>query len=157
MKAVFLGERKTTENGSKAMGMIAYSPPDESVNTHPYFPNQKSTGPNSWLEIWDYTSGCRFRAFVTGEGEKRCLFTFFDTNVVGQDLKKGLMALIELAAGPFECAQVVICVDKRIEEEDRKSLLKSLRWVGFELASLDLWAKRPPMASNRWIFLGMEL
>jgi len=36
-------------------------------------------------------------------------------------------------------------------------LMKSLRWVGFELITLELWAKQRTPASDKWLFLGMEL
>jgi len=88
---------------------------------------------------------------------QKCLFAFFDSAVVGQDLKKGLMALIELASAPFGCAQVIICLDREVEPEESKTLLKSLRWVGFELVTLDLWANNPNVTSDKWLFLGMEL
>jgi len=68
------------------------------------------------------------------------------------------MALIELASSAFECEQLVICMDRDIEEVDMKSLMKSLRWVGFELVTLEMWSKgATDSTSDKWIFLGMEL
>jgi len=157
MKTVFLGEREMVESGSKVMGANAYSPPDEGVDAYYYLDNQKASRVSSWLEVWDYIGGCSFRGFVAGTGEEKCLFAFFSSAVVGRDLKQGLMALIELAGSPLECSQVVICLDRSIEPEESKSLLKSLRWVGFELITLDMWVKRPGAASDKWLFLGMEL
>lgn len=68
-----------------------------------------------------------------------------------------LMAIIDLASSPLGCSQVVVCLDRSISAEDSKSLLKSLRWVGFELVTLDLWAESRTSPSNEWLFLGMEL
>jgi Ornithine decarboxylase antizyme len=67
------------------------------------------------------------------------------------------MALIELAATPFECSQVVICLDRGTEPEESRALMKSLRWVGFELVTLEMWARHRTAASDKWLFLGMEL
>lgn len=68
-----------------------------------------------------------------------------------------LMAMIELASEPFDCSQIVICLDRSVEPEEKATLLKSLRWVGFDLINLDMWAKGPIAASDKWLFLGMEL
>jgi len=112
----------------------------------------------AWFELFDYVGGASFRGFVAGEGSERCLFTFFDAAVVGKDLKQGLMALIELSSTAFECEQLVICLDRDIVEGDSKALMKSLRWVGFELITLEMWTNERTMAtSNKWLFLGMEL
>jgi len=158
MKTVFLGERATVATGSVvSMGANAYSPPDESVGAYNYFKDEKASQLSSWLEMWDYEGGCSFRGFVAGNRDERCLFAFFNSGMVGRDLKQGLMALIELASSPFQCSQVVICLDLSIEPEQRRSLLKSLRWVGFELIALDMWAKQEAMTSDKWLFLGMEL
>ena len=79
------------------------------------------------------------------------------------------MAIIDLASGPLNCAQAVICLDRSISEEDSKSLFKSLNWVGFELVTLDVWMKphgatsrvksiaEMHETSDKWLFLGMEL
>lgn len=69
------------------------------------------------------------------------------------------MALIELAESVFAVTQVVICVDRStaVQENERKAFLKSLRWVGFELISLDLWAGELDVNSEKWLFLGMEV
>ena len=67
------------------------------------------------------------------------------------------MALIELAATPFECSQVVICLDRKADLEESKALMKSLRWVGFELITLEIWSQQGMLTSDKWLFLGMEL
>lgn len=68
-----------------------------------------------------------------------------------------LMALIELAETVFAVNQVVICLDRAVPEVDRKAFLKSLRWVGFELISLDMWANDFDVTSDKWLYLGMEV
>jgi hypothetical protein len=67
------------------------------------------------------------------------------------------MALIELAETVFALQQVVICLDRSVPEADAKSFMKSLRWVGFELVTLDMWAKELDVTSDKWLFLGMEV
>ncbi|KAL5321906.1 hypothetical protein ACEPPN_009870 [Leptodophora sp. 'Broadleaf-Isolate-01'] len=175
MKVVFLGDAgKATNNGSIVMGANAHSPPDDSVNVYnDYFVKQPSQALDAWVEIWDYSGGCSFRGFVGGDGDKKSLFAFFDSAVVGRDLKQGqvqsarsersianqcsLMALIELAEAVFAVNQVVICLDRNVPEADRKSFLKSLRWVGFDLISLDMWANDFDVTSDKWLYLGMEV
>ncbi|KAL2071648.1 hypothetical protein VTL71DRAFT_12883 [Oculimacula yallundae] len=159
MKVVFLGDAgKTTNNGSFEIGTNVHSAPDESVNVHEdYFVKRPSQALDAWVEIWDYSGGSSFRGFVGGDGDKKSLFAFFDSAVVGRDLKQGLMALIELAESVFAVNQVVICLDRSVPEVDRKAFLKSLRWVGFELISLDMWANKLDVTSDRWLYLGMEV
>jgi hypothetical protein len=93
MKTVFLGEEGSAGNGSIVMGANAHSPPNESVDVYDnnYFGNIKRTGQamDAWLEIWDYAGGCSFRGFVGGNGDEKCLFAFFDSAVIGRDLKQG--------------------------------------------------------------------
>jgi hypothetical protein len=66
------------------------------------------------------------------------------------------MALIELAETVFAVNQVILCVDRAIPEAERQTFLKSLRWVGFEAITLDMWADALDVTSNKWLFLGME-
>lgn len=42
-----------------------------------------------WMEIWDYAGGVRFRGFVAEKSEKKTMFVFFDSSVIGKDLKQG--------------------------------------------------------------------
>jgi len=114
-------------------------------------------GVDAWMEVWDYTGGCSFRAFVGGKGDQKSLFAFFNSAVIGRDLKQGLMALIELAETVFALSQVIICLDRSVPEADRKAFMKSLRWVGFELITLDMWARSIDVTSDKWLFLGMEV
>jgi ornithine decarboxylase antizyme len=44
----------------------------------------------SYLELWDYRGGCRFRGFVAErDGEETALFVFFDDGAFGHGLKPG--------------------------------------------------------------------
>lgn len=40
------------------------------------------------MEFWDYAGGASFRAFVAEKGGEKSLFAFFDSGLVGQDLKQ---------------------------------------------------------------------
>jgi len=144
-------------NGSIVMGANAYSPPDESVDTYDYFDKPKIQPVDACIEFWDYTSGCSFRGFVGGDGDKKSLFTFFGSAVVGGELKRGLMALIEFAETVFAVSQVVICLDRSVPEGDAKCFMKSLRWVGFEMITLEMWSNNIDITSDKWLFLGMEV
>ncbi|TVY80644.1 hypothetical protein LSUE1_G003900 [Lachnellula suecica] len=164
MNGIFLGEEGMSSNGSIGMGMDNYTSeqtsPDERVDVtydNGYFPAGVGQNIDAWIEVWDYAGGCSFRGFVGGDGENKSMFAFFDSAVIGRDLKQGLMALIELAETVFAVSQVVICVDRSVQDADRTAFLKSLRWVGFELVSLDLWAGGLDVSSNKWLFLGMEV
>jgi len=159
MKTVFLGDEGTAaSNVSIVMGANAHSPPDSGDAYGSYFASgAKYQQVDAWIEVWDYTSGCSFRAFVGGNGEKKSLFAFFDEGVVGHDLKQGLMALIELADTVFAVTQLVICLDRSVPDGASKAFMKSLRWVGFELITLDMWADDVDITSKRWLYLGMEV
>ncbi|PQE04817.1 ornithine decarboxylase antizyme protein [Rutstroemia sp. NJR-2017a BBW] len=159
MKHIFLGEEGSASNGSFGMGTDTYSSiDDDDVDVHSYFGNIKmNQSIDAWVEIWDYSGGCSFRGFVGGYGEEKSLFAFFDSSVIGRDLKQGLMALIELADEVFAVSQVVICVDRLISEADRSAFMKSLRWVGFELTTLEMWSKALDTTSNRWLLMQLEV
>lgn len=111
----------------------------------------------AWLEIWDYAGGTSFRAFVSEGTEDHSLFVFFDAGILGRDLKKALVALIELAEGPLECCHMMICIDRSIPEEERKSLMKGLQWAGFSLTTLDYWTGGLDVTSRTWLFMDMEI
>ncbi|KAM0287187.1 hypothetical protein ACHAQH_000501 [Verticillium albo-atrum] len=169
MSAVFQGERNADSKASGLMGVHTLpTPPNDDPQSN-YFGGRDGfmsraqhyvpagTTVSAWLEIWDFAGGASFRAFVGDDGQERSLFVFFDGNVVGVDLKKALMALIELADTPLDCQHLVVCLDRRIGEPDAKGLMKSLQWVGFELTTLDHWAKDLDVTSKEWLFMGMEL
>jgi hypothetical protein len=73
------------------------------------------------------------------------------------DIFSRLIALLELAEDSLGSSQVVICLDRRFPEVDAKALMKSFQWVGFELTTLDHWAKELDVTSDRWLFMGMEV
>lgn len=133
-----------------------------------------------YLEMWDYSGGARFRGFTAtipssakGAAVGKAIIIFFDQPVIGLDLKQGLMALIELASTPqLDCQRLIVCLERddaigTAQAEGR--LLRDLRWVGFEAATLDEFASisdldndegaatiRPP-TSERWMLLGMDI
>lgn len=113
----------------------------------------------AWMEIWDYQGGAAFRAFVADDfvRDEKSLFVFFDAGIVGRDLKKALVALIELTEAPLGCSQLVICVDRAIEADEIQTLTKGLQWAGFELATLDHWAGSLDVTSEQWLFMMMEV
>ena len=67
------------------------------------------------------------------------------------------MALIELAEEVFAVSQVVICLDRSVPDADIKGFMNSIRWVGFELVTLDMWANALDVTSDKWLFTGMEI
>jgi len=110
-----------------------------------------------YVEVWDYEGGARFRGFVAEKSDMRAMFVFFDKEVVGMDLKPGLMSLLELASSAhFDCEQLIVSVDRTADDADVQDLTKSLGWVGFELTMLDDWAAAGCI-SDRYIFLGMDV
>lgn len=68
-----------------------------------------------------------------------------------------LVALIELAEGPFECSHIVVCIDRAITEEERKPLMNGLQWAGFSLTTLDHFTGGMDVTSSKWLFMGMEV
>jgi hypothetical protein len=110
-----------------------------------------------WLEVWDYVGGARFRGFMAENEGERSLFVFFDQEVVGSDLKPGLMALLELCSiSDFDCTRLVVCLDRQSGTEEMNALMRDLGWVGFEPLTLAEWTHSDDIISNRWVLLGME-
>lgn len=162
MRAVFRGERNMVGNSSCLTGVNGVlTPPDDYPPT--LSPLSSRGGLSSavnikgWMEFWDYAGGASFRAFVAEKGDAKSLFAFFDSGLVGQDLKQALIALIELADVPLGCSDVVICLDRHMPEDQAKPFMRSLQWVGFELTTLDHWAEELDVTSDQWLFLGMEV
>ncbi|KAI0399826.1 ornithine decarboxylase antizyme-domain-containing protein [Xylaria palmicola] len=167
MRAVFQGERSTAGSGSCLTGVQGVlTPPDY------YYPPALSSPPSAsllpgeqkpavdvkaWMEFWDYAGGASFRAFVAEKDGDTSLFAFFDSGLVGHDLKQALIALIELADVPLGCSDVIICLDRHMPQDHVKSLMRSLQWVGFELTTLDRWTEDIDVVSNNWLYLGMEI
>ncbi|KAK3386207.1 ornithine decarboxylase antizyme-domain-containing protein [Sordaria brevicollis] len=117
---------------------------------------------DSWIELWDYVGGASFRGVVTEDmetGEKTLMIFFDEQSVEGRDLKKALVALIELADGPLACSHMVICLDRSIPEEEAVPLMKGLQWAGFSMTTFDFWSggKVCDVVSGRWLFMGMEM
>ncbi|KAK3191420.1 hypothetical protein K4F52_002631 [Lecanicillium sp. MT-2017a] len=165
MKTVFHGERNLSMNGSGLSGAYLQTPPPDKYNQFGDVAQDASVNPkadgfgvDAWMEVWDYVGGASFRAFMANNGEEKSLFIFFDVEgVMGRDLKKALMALIELADGPLDCSNIVTCIDRRMPVEEAIELKKSLQWVGFDMTTLDHWAKELDVTSQDWVFMGMEL
>ncbi|KAI3326203.1 ornithine decarboxylase antizyme-domain-containing protein [Xylariaceae sp. AK1471] len=162
MRAVFQGERNAIGNGSVLTGVYGVlTPPDDYPPTPPSSLSRSSLNSavdiKGWLEFWDYAGGTSFRAFVAEDGNEKSLFAFFDSGLVGRDLKQALIALIELADVPLGCSNIVICMDRQMPEDYAKTLMRSLQWVGFELTTLDHWANELDVVSDKWLFLGMEV
>lgn len=113
-----------------------------------------------YVEIWSYAAGLRFRGFVADKDGSRSLFVFFDKEVIGKDLKKGLMALLELASTPeFDCPKLVACVDREVSDvEQFDDLVRDLGWVGFEPTTLEPWSPGAvDVTSQRWLMLDMDV
>ncbi|KAI1389519.1 ornithine decarboxylase antizyme-domain-containing protein [Hypoxylon trugodes] len=164
MKTVFQGEWNMVGNGSCLAGVnYALTPPDDyptpqsSPKDNTNIDIKPTVYVNGWMEFWDYAGGASFRAFVAEDGDEKSLFAFFDSGLVGRDLKQALIALIELADGPIGCSHIVICVDRHMPPDYAKALMRSLQWVGFDLTTLDHWAKDIDVTSNKWLFMGMEV
>jgi len=174
MKTAFLGERETSKYGSGYSGayhnnttsLLPTPPPDDTFPASFRRGSDVAVRPgtnkgfyvDAWMEVWDFAGGASFRAFVADNGRERTLFVFFDSEgAMARDLKKGLMALIELSDGPLDCSHIVTCLDRRIPGHDAVELTKSLQWVGFEMTTLDHWAGDFDVTSRDWLFMGMEV
>ncbi|KAF2088454.1 hypothetical protein K490DRAFT_72874 [Saccharata proteae CBS 121410] len=177
LKTVFLGEGNQDCQDSLAMGM--YNINDTDATTAKRFESYDSgiglptppamtsglNGPavhdglvQQWIEVWDYAGGARFRGFVAGEDEDKSMFVFFDEAAMVKDLKPGLMALIELCSiSEFDCTRLNVCLDRATETEEMNGLMKDLGWIGFEPVTLAEWTSQPPIISDQWVFLGMEV
>ena len=166
MKTVFQGEWNTASSGSVLTGVNGtLTPPDDyltppsSLSSSNPDINNMPVNVEGWMEFWDYAGRTSFRAFITDDGKEKSLFAFFDSGLLNdrRDLKQALIALIELAEGPFGCSHVVLCLDRDIPESDAKALMRNLQWAGFELTTLDRWAKDVDVVSRKWLFMGMEV
>ncbi|GJN70959.1 hypothetical protein PLICBS_005019 [Purpureocillium lilacinum] len=163
MKTVFFGEKNLSMYGSGLSGAYLQTPPPEDRISDALQRQRDDLAArgfevDAWMEVWDYAGGASFRAFVADDGKEKSLFVFFDVEgAMGRDLKKALMALIELADGPLDCAHLVTCIDRRMPADEALALSKSLQWVGFEMTTLDHWAGDLDVTSKKWVFMGMEL
>ncbi|EMR66320.1 putative ornithine decarboxylase antizyme protein [Eutypa lata UCREL1] len=182
MKTVFQGEWDMAGSGSVLTGVNGTLTPPDDYPTPPSSVSSSSSSSNNnnnnynnyyrdniraaapvnvdgWMEFWDYAGRTSFRAFVADDVKEKSLFAFFDSGLLNdrRDLKQALIALIELAEGPLECSHVVLCLDREIPEDDNKALMRNLQWAGFELTTLDHWAKDVDVTSRKWLFMGMEV
>ncbi|QIW98759.1 hypothetical protein AMS68_004277 [Peltaster fructicola] len=83
----------------------------------------------TYLEMYDYTGGVTLRGLVAEKDGERALFAFFSKTVIGEDLKPGLTALLELAStASFDCSQLIVCVDRTADAQDSTDLVKDLGW-----------------------------
>ena len=83
MTTVFLGDGGTIALDQTAMGM------SRKHTDNNYIKGTSSHIVDVWLEFWDYVGGCSFRGFLGGLEDQKSLFAFFDSSVVGRDLKQG--------------------------------------------------------------------
>lgn len=148
-------------NGSGLSGALLPTPPDDKF-LDAFHDEQHVDAPgveiDAWAEFWDYVGGASFRAFITRDGLERSMFVFFDPEgIMNRDLKKALVALIELADGPLDCSRIVTCIDRQMSSEELRRLTKSLQWVGLEMTTLDHWAHDLDVTSSKWVFMGMKL
>lgn len=164
MKAVFCGEQNPVGNGSGLMGEDSLAtPPDNRYNllhddrARSMYPGSGAVSVSAWAEVWDYVGGTSYRAFVSDHNGEKTLFAFLDNTVIDMELKQGLMALIELAESALGCARIVVCLDRDISRTQAQGLLKSFRWVGFDLATLDFLANDLDVTSEKWLFMSMEV
>ena len=103
MNAVFRGERNPAGNDScLTSGVYQHglpTPPDHHYTYTPTTTPSSSLSSRSgmnpavvhvkgWMEFWDYAGGASFRAFMAEKGDEKSLFAFFDSGLVGQDLKQ---------------------------------------------------------------------
>lgn len=156
-------QQHNSNHQSDVRQQLTQSCDDDDVDNMVSFESPVTTGTGveatAWMEIWDYQGGASFLAFVAEDfstGEKS-LFTFFDAGVVGCDLKKALVALIELAEVPLGCSRLVICIDRSVDADELQPLIKGLQWAGFELDTLNQWASIRDVTSSKWIFMGMDV
>ncbi|KAL5389223.1 hypothetical protein DPSP01_002536 [Paraphaeosphaeria sporulosa] len=112
---------------------------------------------SDWIEVWDYVGGIRFRGFVAEKADEKAMVVFFDQNVIGGDLKAGLMALLELCAVDyFACTRLVVCIDRHTQQQSLEVLSKDLGWIGFQLTTLREFVEEGDVISNEWLFMEMD-
>lgn len=82
--------------GSNNRGISLPSPPDLDLieNGSPVDLHDRGLGlVQTWIEVWDYAGGARFRGFVAGDEDERTLFVFFDNGMQKHDLKPGYVEI----------------------------------------------------------------
>lgn len=128
------------------LSALPHSPPQTHLLSPPSSLDPSTPRPQqitSYIELWDETSGTtvRFQGFIAPRNHhlSRSLFLFFDSAIVATKLRSStLMALLEFATSPrIECAQVVLCLDRRDRGQGRHAerlheQVKALGFIGFE-------------------------
>jgi hypothetical protein len=56
----------------------------------------------------------------------------------------------------MQCTELVVGLDRNIEESELHTLIRDLGWVGFEMTTLAPWTGGSSATSDRWIFLSVE-
>ncbi|EON67856.1 hypothetical protein W97_07353 [Coniosporium apollinis CBS 100218] len=161
-KGVGWRSRHDSDSSSSAMAGFGAVPAGGLQTPSPEMEGYASHGGggmiSTWVEVWDYVGGARFRGFLVDDEGERTMFTFFDEGIIGRDLKPGLMALLELCSIPeFDCSRLVVCIDRNAQPEPTKALMRDLGWVGFEAVTLARWTHSNEIISDRWVFLGMDV
>lgn len=96
LRAVFLGEGNTAQNGSLVMGtnnnnnhIHRNGAPSKRERERQSIGQSSGRQPvvDDWLEVWDYQGGASFRGFITINSDERDMFVFLDQSAVVQDLK----------------------------------------------------------------------
>ncbi|KAF2746879.1 hypothetical protein M011DRAFT_403533 [Sporormia fimetaria CBS 119925] len=180
LRAVFLGERNTAGQDSLVTGMQNYDSLPGAVSDYGVqvrrYPDRPSQLPSpememgdlhsdygivqTWIEVWDYVGGNRFRGFVAEQNGERAMFVFFDQVLISGDLKAGLMALLELCDTPdFSCSRLVACLDRNTDPVIMGALTKDLGWIGFQLTTLNEFTngEDDEITSERWLFMDMDV
>jgi hypothetical protein len=68
------------------------------------------------------------------------------------------MAVLELCSlDELGCTELVVCLDRDMEAEDLKLLMKDLGWVGFSPTTLIDWVQDEEIISSQWVFLSMDV
>ena len=68
-----------------------------------------------------------------------------------------VMALLELCSiSTFDCARLLVCLDRHTKSAEMKGFMRDLGWVGFEPVTVADWTNSNEIVSDRWVFLGMD-
>ena len=162
LRVLFLGEKEPRKD---SLAMDAPNAQGQQRRTSPVL--------QAWCEVWSYMADLHFYGAVSQTAKDVCLFVFFDSTVIGRDLKSrlvaichiyqsltdyfSLMALMELA-GPdgLGCAKLVVCPSRKIEPSALMSLSRDLGWAGFELVTLAALTGQGELTSEEWLFFEIE-
>lgn len=95
-----MGMRNSNETGTvnvrTAPNALPSPEPDDLV-LRSHHGGRKGGVISEWFEVWDYAGGTRFRGFISdrswAKDVSRAMFVFFDSEVIGRDLRKGQVNL----------------------------------------------------------------